>query len=315
MQKILITGGAGFIGSSLADHLVEKKYRVTVIDNFNTLYSPELKRRNISNLENSKLFTLHESDITDRVHLDALFKKEKPTVVVHIAGLTGMEASMKKPFDFFSNNVAGTLNVLECAHLYGTRQVIHISTSSVYGNSNVAAKEDNILTAPLNFYAASKLMAEQLCSLFAQINPVKVIVLRLCTVYGPRQRPNMAIAQFVLRILKGERVIIYGNGNATRDYLYVDDCVRAILLAMDHPAKFDVFNIGGPSRISINELIETLSELMDKSIQVTNQDSPAGIPVNLRLNIKKARDVLGFRPETDFREGIQQYINWYLKQL
>lgn len=311
----MITGGAGFIGSSLADQLVEKKCRVIVIDNFSTLYSPELKRRNLSNIENSKLFTLHESDITDRVRLDALFKKEKPTVVVHIAGLTGMESSMKQPFDFFNNNVTGTLNVLECARLHGTGQVIYISTSTVYGNSHVASREDNIHTSPLNSYAASKLMAEQLCSQYARIDPLKIIVLRLCTVYGPRQRPNMAIAQFVSGILKDERVIIYGDGKATRGYLYVDDCVRAILLAMDHPAKFDIFNIGGPAGISINELLETLSELLNKPIQVKNVDSPAGIPVDARLNINKARKVLGFSPETDFRKGIQQYINWYLKQL
>ena len=314
VQKILITGGAGFIGSSLADTLVEKRCRVSVIDNFNTLYSPALKRRNLLNLEKSELFTLHESDITDRIRLDALFKKEKPSVVVHIAGLTGMEASMKNPFDFFNNNVTGTLNILECARLNGTGQVIYISTSTVYGNSNVVSKEDDSLTDPLNSYAASKLMAEQLCSQYARISPVRIIVLRLCTVYGPRQRPNMAIAQFVSRSLNSESVIIYGDGKASRDYLYIDDCIRAILMAMDHPADFDVFNIGGPLRISINELLETLSALLDKSIRVKNVESPAGIPVDCRLNINKARDVLGFNPETDFREGIQQYINWYLKQ-
>jgi len=314
MKKILITGGAGFIGSSLADQLVEMKHRVVVIDNFNELYNPALKRRNLSDLTNSKLFTLYESDITDMARLDALFKKEKPAVVVHIAGLTGMVASMKNPFDFFNNNVTGTLNVLECARLHGTRQVIHISTSSVYGNSYVAAKEDDIPSEQLNPYAASKLMAEQLCGQYARVYPVKIIVLRLCTVYGPRQRPNMGIAQFVSRILKDERVIIYGNGKATRDYLYIEDCVRAIMLAMDHPAGFEVFNIGGQVSIHINELLKTLSALLDKPIRVETEHSPAGIPEYLKVNLNKARDVLGFSPETDFKEGIQHYINWYLKQ-
>jgi UDP-glucuronate 4-epimerase len=313
VQKILITGGAGFIGSSLADKLVEKKFHVIVIDNFNTLYDPAFKRRNLSNLEKSELFTLHESDITDKLRLEALFKKEKPDVVVHIAGLTGMEASMKSPYDFFNNNVTGTMNVLECARLHSTRQVIYISTSTVYGNSPVVSKEDDSLREPLNSYAASKLMAEQLCSQYARIDPVKIIVLRLCTVYGPRQRPSMAIARFVSAVLKGESVIIYGDGKATRDYLYVDDCVRAILLAINHHSKFDVFNIGGLSGISIDELLETLSTLLDKSIRVKNVVSPVGIPVDSRLNINKARDVLGFNPEKNFKEGIQQYINWYLK--
>ncbi len=313
MEKILITGGAGFIGSSLAERLVEKKFRVIVIDNFNTLYSPVLKRLNLSNLEKSELFTLIESDITDRVSLEALFKKEKPSVVVHIAGLTGMEASMNNPFDFFNNNVTGTLNVLECARLHGTGQVIYISTSTVYGNSNGVSREDDSLTEPLNFYAASKLMAEQLCSQYARISPVRIIVLRLSTVYGPRQRPSMAITRFVSAVLKGESVIIYGDGKATRDYLYVDDCVRAILLAMDYPAKFDVFNIGGLSGISIDELLETLSTLMDRSIHMKNVDSPAWLPDHSSLNTDKARDILGFSPETGFREGIQHYIDWYLK--
>jgi UDP-glucuronate 4-epimerase len=313
VQKILITGGAGFIGSSLADQLVEKKFRVTVIDNFNTLYNPAIKKRNLSNLEKSKLFKLYEADITDKILLNALFKKEKPAVVVHIAGLTGMEASMKSPFDFFSNNVTGTLNVLESARLHGTGQVIYISTSTVYGNSKVAAKEDEILAEPLNSYAVSKLMAEQICRQYALINPLRIVVFRLCTVYGPRQRPNMAIAHFISRILKGEGVIIYGDGKASRDYLYIDDCVRAILLAMDHPARFDVFNIGGASGISINELIKTISALLDRSIQVKNVESPAWIPDHSSLNTDKARHVLGFSPETGFKEGIRQYINWYLK--
>jgi UDP-glucuronate 4-epimerase len=310
MKKILITGGAGFIGSSLADFLVEKKQRVVVVDNFNELYDPSLKRKNISALMNSTLFTLYETDVTDKVGLNAIFEIEKPDVVVHIAGITGMIKSIKEPFEFFHNNVTGTLNVLECAFHHHTGKVVFLSTSSVYGNCKIAAEEGSILSPQLNIYAGSKLIAEELCRQYAQLDKFKVTILRLCTVYGPRQRPNMAIAQFVSTILKDEEITVYGNGEAMRDYLFVDDCVRAIELAIDFPSSFDIFNIGGHSTIRINDLLETLSVIFNKPIKIRNVQNPHEIPEYSSVNINKARNYLGYTPETEFPNGIKQYINW-----
>jgi UDP-glucuronate 4-epimerase len=311
MKKIMITGGAGFIGSSLADQLVNEGLMVTAVDNFNAVYDISLKRRNILNLLNSDLFRLYELDITNKRRLETLFAKEKPDTIVHVAGLTRAGNNINTPYDFFSNNVTGTLNVLECARLYGARQLIHISTASVYGDTPFSSREEDTLVQPLHPYAASKWMSEQLCRQYARTDPFKIIILRLSTVYGPRQRPTMAIAQFVSRILKEEKIIMYGNGEATRDYLYIGDCVRAIRLALDHTSRFDIFNISGPEKISIHQTLETLSEFLDKPVRVDKSESPAGIPGHSMSDTGKAREKLGFIPLTNFKTGIQQYINWY----
>lgn len=310
-MKILITGAAGFIGSTLSAKLLNNGYFVMGIDNFNSIYDPQLKRKNIANLLAANHFKLFENDINEREVVNRIFEKEKPDAVVHIAGVTGMKNSFDNPSYFFLNNTSGTESILEACRKNNCRQFILISTSTLYGNATIPVDEDSSLPFPSNPYALTKYLAEETTRAYARWYGIKSTILRLFTVYGPKQRPTHAIATFTRKMIANEPITIYGNGTSIRDHVYVDDVVQAILLALKNPFDFNIFNIASGSVYSINKIVQQISKVLRIEPIIEKIPHPDFIPTATRANINKASELLGYVPKTGINEGISEYINWY----
>jgi len=314
MKKILITGAAGFIGSSLADQILRRGDQVVGIDNLSTQYDPQIKLRNIQTALSHPAYSFHKLDIRDDPRLTEIFLREKPDGVVHVAGSTGMKASLLNPDEFYSNNVKGTHSVLEACRMAGCPPLIFISTASVYGDVFGSADENYSLPVPANPYVATKRLGETLVSSYADIGGLNATILRLSTVYGPRQRSEMAIHKFV-RLMDGdEPVVLYGDGSAMRDYLYVDNCIDAILRAQDLSFKSEIFNIGEQKTTTLHELIVLLEKYLGKKANIKYIPVPEGISLAFNANIQKARDMLHYEPKISLEEGLKRFIEWYRKK-
>jgi UDP-glucuronate 4-epimerase len=312
LKRILITGVAGFVGSNLADTLLAKDYRVIGIDDFNSHYDPVIKRNNISGALKSPLFSLYEVDINDYQSICRIFKKEKPETIIHIAGLTGMLNSIDSPDKFFHTNVHGTESVLEACRKLKVGQFIFASTSSVYGNITDKADENTPLPQPLNPYVLSKIMAEEVVASYARHHGLNATILRLSTVFGPRQKRTQAISKFTHQIAHHEKVTVYGNGQAVRNYLYVEDCVRAFIFTLSKPFYFEIFNIGTQSVISVTRSLKLISDLLGVTPEIEYIDHPEIVPKTSNIGVSKAGKMLNFHPEIPFERGIEYYIKWYL---
>jgi UDP-glucuronate 4-epimerase len=311
MPTILITGAAGFIASSLADKLLLQGRRVVAVDNLNDQYDPAIKRMNIRAALQNREYRFYETDIRDQARMKDILCQEKPKTVVHIAGATGMQASFAQPEDFFSNNVAGTRSVLEACRHSGCSHLVFTSTASVYGDMSEPAEENAILPPPANPYVATKRMAEEFIRDYTEQHGIDATILRLFTVYGPRQRSGMAIFKFVHQIDCGLRVDIYGDGSAQREYLYIDDCVSALIHSIKKPFKLEIFNIGGKAPTTLNELIAMIELLLEKKAHRNYVQVPEGIPSAFGASIEKAKTGLSHEPKVDLREGLKLFIAWY----
>lgn len=314
---VLITGGAGFIGSHLVDRLLgEGGWQITVVDDFNDFYSPEIKRSNISAHLTSPNYKLVEADIRDYASLESVFAENKFDVVVHLAARAGVRPSLAEPRLYTETNVNGTVNLLELAKQHGVRQFVFGSSSSVYGiNSKVPFAEDDRIHQPISPYAATKAAGELICHTYAHLYDIRVVCLRFFTVYGGRQRPDLAIHKFSKLITTGQPIQVFGDGTARRDYTYIDDIIQGVRAAIDYDrSRYEIFNLGESQTTELSELISLLEKHLDMNAIIDRQPpQPGDVPVTF-ADISKSREQLGYDPTTKIAEGIPKFVDWFRSQ-
>jgi UDP-glucuronate 4-epimerase len=315
-QTILVTGGAGFIGSHLCDRLLELGHRVICVDNLNHYYSPKIKIRNIQHNFNSPDFVFVFLDITKKDQLDKLFREEKIDKIVHLAARAGVRPSIEKPLWYKEANVTGTVNLLELAKQYRIKNFIFGSSSSVYGNStDIPFKETQNVDYPISPYAASKKACELFCYTYSYLCALNVTCLRFFTVYGPRNRPDgMAMYQFIERISNGVPIKKFGDGTTKRAYTYIGDIVDGIVLALDKEFKFEIINLGGAEMITLNDLINIIEEIVGKKAFINQLEIPKGDVLMTYADNSKAEELLGFKPKVDVKTGVKKMWEWYQKK-
>jgi UDP-glucuronate 4-epimerase len=311
MDNILVTGGAGFIGSHLAERLLREGKRLAIVDNLDDYYDPDLKRANLDEVRARGPCEFFAVDIRDSAKLREVFESFRPEVVVHSAARPGVRPSFLDPDAYVSVNVVGTARLLEISRQCSVRRFVFASSSSVYGGSNrVPFAEDACTTHPLSIYGATKVSGEALAYTYAQTYPLSLICLRLFTVFGPRQRPDLAIRKFAGLILQGAEVPLYGEGRLERDFTYVDDTVDGIVKALDAPCPFDIFNLGSSHPVRVDYMVETLARALGKSVRRKLLPAPPGEMLATHADLTKARQVLGYAPQVSFEEGIRRFARW-----
>jgi UDP-glucuronate 4-epimerase len=315
LNKILITGGAGFIGSILADKLLSSgEWELTIIDNFDPFYDINIKKQNIrANLKN-KHYHFIEADITDYSEIKSKLNHGFD-VIIHLAAKAGVRPSIKDPIAYQQVNIQGTQNILEFARLHGIKQFIFGSSSSIYGiNSNVPWKEDDSVLKPISPYAATKLSAELLGHVYTNLYGIRFLALRFFTVYGPRQRPDLAIHKFCKKILKDKAIQVYGDGSTMRDYTYVDDIISGLINAIEYQnSVYEIINLGNNKTISLKELIKTIEGILErKAIVEKLPEQPGDVPLTY-ADIDKAKCLLNYDPSTNLSDGIKEFIKWFRK--
>jgi UDP-glucuronate 4-epimerase len=312
-MRILVTGGAGFIGSHLVEKLLAAGYEVAILDDFNDFYDPQIKRDNIAAV--SKDTVIHHVDLRDSAAVRNVFHREKFETIVHLAARAGVRPSIQYPQLYYDTNVSGTLHLLDAARVTGVERFIFASSSSVYGISKtVPFSEDQHLTQTLSPYAATKIAGEFLCSTFSHLYQMRMVALRYFTVYGPRQRPDLAIHQFTRRIYAGQPIDQFGDGTTRRDYTYIDDVIQGTIAALNYDrSPFDIFNLGESETIQLNDLISAIEKALGKKAKVNRlPEQPGDMPLTC-ADISKARKLLGYNPITQFNEGLPRFIDWFLR--
>ena len=311
-MNILITGGAGFIGSTLADKLLKEGNKVFVIDNFNDYYSIELKEANVSVNKDNKNYKLYRGDICDRELVDEIFAKNAIEKVVHIAARAGVRPSLEDPLEYVRSNIEGTINILENMKKYNVKKIVFASSSSVYGNCKAEKfSEDLKVTEPISPYAATKSACEQFLYTYSKLYGINAVCLRFFTVYGPRQRPDLAIRKFIELIEKGEPIPVYGDGSTMRDYTYIDDIISGICSAIKYnKTPYEIINIGGGSPITLSEMISTIENVLGKKAVINRLPMQPGDVNKTVSDITKARKLLGYEPLTTFENGIKKFVEW-----
>lgn len=316
-RQALITGGAGFIGSHLVDYLLsEGGWRVIVVDNFDPFYSPSVKRANIATHASNPHFKLYKTDIRRKDELRKVFLEHDIDVIVHLASRAGVRPSLECPEDYIDTNVTGTLHLLDCARDFNVQQFVFGSSSSVYGsNTKVPSSEYDRTAQPISPYAASKAAGELLCHTYAHLYRFRCVCLRFFTVYGARQRPDLAIHKFARLIRDGKAIPVFGDGTTRRDYTYVDDIIQGVRAAMDfRETGYEVFNLGESQTIELRELISALETCLGRRAVVNRLEMQAGDVLATFADISKAREILGYSPQTKIGDGIPKFVEWFLKQ-
>lgn len=314
MKNILVTGGAGFIGSHLVDQLLaENSWKVTVVDDFNDFYSPEIKRNNIVHHQGNENFKLFETDIRDAAVLERIFARTKFDVIVHLAARAGVRPSLSEPKLYTETNVNGTVNLLELARQHDIKQFVFASSSSVYGiNSKIPFSEDDRIYQTISPYAATKAAGEFLCHTFSHLYGIRIVGLRFFTVYGARQRPDLAIHKFSKLITEGKSIPVFGDGTTRRDYTYIDDIIQGVRASIDYDqSNYEIFNLGESQTIELRELIEVLEENLGKKAVIDRKPMQPGDVPQTFADISKARNLLGYNPTTKIREGIPKFVEWF----
>jgi UDP-glucuronate 4-epimerase len=314
MKNILITGGAGFIGSHLVDLLMaEGGWRITVVDDFNDFYDPAIKRENVRTRLANPDFKLVEADIRNYEQLAHAFGGAGLDCIVHLAARAGVRPSLKEPRLYAETNINGTLNLLELARTNGVKQFVFGSSSSVYGmNSKVPFSEDDPIFNPISPYAATKAAGELICHSYAHLYDVRIVCLRFFTVYGARQRPDLAIHKFAKLISAGKPIPVFGDGTTRRDYTYIDDVIAGVRAAIDYDqSKYEVINLGESRTVELRELISLLEKSLDQHAAIDRQPVQPGDVPRTFADITKARRLLGYNPQTQIEEGIAKFIEWF----
>jgi len=314
MKNFLVTGGAGFIGSHLVDRLLATDVaNVTVVDDFNDFYDPSIKHNNIQDHLKDSRYTIHEIDIRDRAKLEKLFTANNFDCVVHLAARAGVRPSLSEPQLYTETNINATLNLLELARQHKLKQFVFGSSSSVYGiNAKVPFSEDDPIRQPISPYAATKGAGELLCHTYSHLYGLRCVCLRFFTVYGPRQRPDLAIHKFAKLISTGKPIPVFGDGTTRRDYTYVDDIVDGVMAAINYDkTNYEVFNLGESRTVELNELISLLERELDTHAIIDRQPPQPGDVPQTYADISKARALLGYDPKTQIEEGLHRFVEWF----
>ncbi len=320
-SSVLVTGGAGFIGSHLCEQLIDSGVRLAIVDSLTDFYSPAVKRANLDGIATHGTFRFFCVDICDRVKLEHVFEETQPQIVVHLAAYAGVQPSIADPCLYEHANIAGTVTLLELCRAYKVPKLVFGSSSSVYGATSKAPfREDQVEMRPISPYAASKLSGELMAYTYAHLFGISVNCLRFFTVFGPRQRPDLAIHKFTKLIESGSPVPVFGDGSAGRDYTYVNDIVSGIVAAMKyepevkHGARFEVFNLGNSHPVTLKRLLDDLERTIGRpALRDQRCDQPGDVPLTW-ADISKARDLLGYEPKTPFETGLANFVNWYRAQ-
>jgi len=313
-QTVLVTGAAGFIGLNLVECLIKFNYRIVGLDNFDNSYEPQIKWDNIKQLGSNEYFTLIQGDIRDREFLHGLFSKHNFDYVIHLAAKAGVRPSLDQPLLYNEVNVHGTINLLEESRLASVQRFIFTSSSSVYGNSTQTPfKEDQQITTPMSPYAASKAAAELFCYTYHHLYELPVVIIRPFNIYGPRQRPGMAIPLFTRKINAGEEIHLFGDGSSTRDHTHVSDFLDGLMKALTYEGcQFEIFNLGNSRPISLNFLVQLIEESLGKKATIRHLPiQPGDVPVTF-ADISKAQAILDYQPKVAIEQGIPQFVRWYL---
>jgi len=311
--NFLVTGGAGFIGSHVCERLLQASHAVWAFDDLNAFYDPQLKRRNLLEIQSlAKPFKFVQGDITNRAALDELFGGVKFDQLIHLAARAGVRPSLEEPALYQRVNVEGTVNVLEAARRTGVKKLILASSSSVYGvNSKVPFSESDPIFRAISPYAASKLACEALGHVYHHVYGMDVVMLRFFTVYGPRQRPDLAIHKFAKLITAGEPIPVFGDGNTARDYTYITDIVDGVMACTQKEFGFEIINLGESQTVTLSRLIELLEAALGKKAVIDRQPTQAGdVPITF-ADVSKARAKLGYNPRVKIKEGIPLFIEWF----
>ncbi len=314
-MKILVTGGAGFIGSHLVDQLISDKHQVVVVDEFNNYYDPQIKAQNLAPALASGACELIRQDIVDFKGLEAVFKTHSIDAIVHLAARAGVRPSIVEPDLYNRVNIIGTTNLLELARLYKVKKFVFGSSSSVYGLSDrIPFREDDPLFYPISPYAATKVAGEKLAHTYHHLYGIDMVCLRFFTVYGPRQRPDLAIHKFTRAIHEGRSIDQYGDGGTKRDYTYVSDIVQGVTSAVYQPFKFEIFNLGESQTVSLKQLITEIETALGKKAVIRQlPEQPGDVPITY-ADITRAREILGYKPMVKIDQGIPLFVEWFMEK-
>jgi UDP-glucuronate 4-epimerase len=313
MTKILVTGGAGFIGSHVAERLLQSGLEVSIIDDLNDFYSPEYKRANLADVGKLGSVPFFESDICDRDRVFEIFERIRPEAVIHLAARAGVRPSLEQPLLYERVNVYGTMVLLEACRAWDVRKFIFASSSSIYGIANtVPFREEDTTALPISPYAATKIAGEKICYTYSHLYGIQTVCLRLFTVYGPRQRPDLAIRKFTSMIDRGEPIPVFGDGSSGRDYTYIDDIVEGITAAARMECPYEVLNLGNAHPVDLNTLIATIEDSLGRKASIRRLPlQPGDVPITF-ADIAKAGRLLGYSPKTTLQAGIHKFAEWYL---
>ena len=311
-MTILVSGGAGFIGSHLVERLLTEGHRVLCLDNFDPFYDPALKRRNLARAFQNPGFRLIEGDLRDEGLIGRIFQGERIDLVAHLAARAGVRPSVENPGLYAEVNIRGTIHLLEACRRNGVDRFVFASSSSVYGNSSrVPFSEEDPVNTPISPYAATKKAGELICYTYHHLYGIDVACLRYFTVYGPRQRPEMAIHHFTRSIDEGKKISVFGDGSSQRDYTYIDDAIEGTLGALSREHGYQVYNIGESQAIRLSQLIQAIEEQIGKKAILDHLPEQPGDVKQTYADIRKARENLGYNPTTNIRDGLARFVRWY----
>lgn len=316
MQTYLITGGAGFIGSSLSEKLIKEGNKVVTIDNFCDFYNPIIKENNVKELIKNSNFKLYRNDIRDKDAVKRIFEENNIDIVMHLAAMAGVRPSIENPVLYQEVNCMGTQNILEEMKSHNVKNLVMASSSSVYGNcKEVPFKENMIVDFAISPYAATKKANEVMTHVYHKLFDMNVIMLRFFTVYGPKQRPDLAINKFTRLMLEDKEIPMFGDGTTSRDYTYIDDIVDGIIKSCNYVENnkdvYEILNLGNSSPVSLREMINTIGQAVDVEPRIKQLPMQPGDVDRTFADISKAKELIGYNPKTSFKEGIENFVKWY----
>jgi UDP-glucuronate 4-epimerase len=313
-MKILVTGAAGFIGSHVCEYYIEQGHFVVGIDNFDDFYPKRFKLLNLVGLKKNSRFQLYDTDIRDKIFLNSIFSSNKIDAVIHLAAKAGVRPSINSIEDYYDVNVNGTISLLEEMKLNNVRKMIFASSSSVYGNNpKVPFSESDHVDNPISPYASTKKSGELLCHVYCHLYGFNITCLRFFTVFGPRQRPDLAIHKFTKLIDEGQPIPFYGDGSTARDYTFIYDLVNGISCALNNLEGYRIYNLGESRVISLYELVRTIEEFLGNKAILNHLPLQPGDVKITYADISKAKNEIGYEPKISFRDGIKEFIKWYSK--
>lgn len=314
-MRVLVTGAAGFIGSHFSESLVARGWEVVGLDNFDDFYDPAIKRENIEGLRQNRAFELVEGDIRSPELLDTVARRGKLDAIVHLAARAGVQPSVKQPVVYVDVNLRGTTELLECARRHAIPKFIFASSSSVYGEREGAPfREEDCVDFPISPYAATKKAGELLSYTYHHLHGLAVSCLRFFTVYGPRQRPEMAIHKFTRAIAEDQPVTVFGDGTARRDFTYVDDVVAGVTAALERARGYRIYNLGNNRTVEVRQAIRLLEDALGKKARLNHLPPQPGDVSVTCADIGRAQEELGYRPSTPIEKGIREFVSWFKRR-